>query len=295
MTILNGYATLAEFLSRYAPNSASDAARDISISANIQAMSRLIDLGTGRQFYPSASQARTFQSTQFTNEVHVDDMLTCSKVEIDMDGDGTYETTLTLGTDYILMPDNASYYGAPYTWIEIVPTSTSSWPTRSRGVRVTGTWGYCGTGASVSDTRIITAQTIHTAFVDDLVSIASNGLATDDNDDGTFETVWNGSSDYTLTVITDTPTTWIQTKTGGAQTFPITADGVQITGLWTSIGAPDLIKEACYLLSYRLYERKATPFGITGSAEMGVLVAIAAIDPDAVRFIAPYIKAWGYN
>ena len=202
MSILNGYGTLQEFVNRYIPDATLTAAQNASIERIIQAVSRLIDLETHRQFWATASQARVFTSPKYTDMCWIDDAVTVTGVALDLDQDGVYEQALVLGTDYVLKPDNAAARGLPYVQIQMLHGSAYSMTHQDSGVQVTGTWGY-------------------------------------------------------------------------------------------SVTAPDPIQEACYIQSYRQYLRNATPFGIAGSGEMGVMTAITKLDPDVARLIAPYIDFGG--
>ena len=293
MSILNGYGSLTEFVNRYIPDATLTAAQNASIERIIQAVSRLIDLETHRQFWATASQARYYHGVKYTNMAWIDDAVTVTEVALDLDQDGTYEVTMTLGTDYVLKPDNAQYMGVPYTQIETLPNGAYTLPTYDRGIRVTGTFGYCTNSGTVTEARIFTATAEQFCFISDLATMAAGGLKTDDNNDGVYETTWSDTTDYVLQVAGSGHYTWVEVKAGGAHTFPVTTNGVQVSGTWNNPAAPDTIQEACYIQSYRTYLRNSTPFGVAGSGEMGVMTAITKLDPDVARNIAPFIDYGG--
>lgn len=283
MTITNGYGTLAEFKARYIQGTpAVDAARDSTIEQSIQAVSRLIDNYCGRTFYirtethyydlPRSNSGDLF--------IYDDDLLTISGLT---NGDGT---TIVSG-NYQLLPLNAT----PKYAIHIKDLAGIFWmesPTTGQTgcITIAGTWGYCNTLTPVSETRIKTATSTQVLFVDDLDTLAVGGLATDDNNDGVYETVWTATTDFTTVPVTGSPTSWLQVA--GAKNFPLTANGVSVTGSWGISGAPEPIKEACYLQSYRLFLRKTAPFGVAGSAEMGQSIIIPKLDPDVALMCDPY-------
>jgi hypothetical protein len=264
------------------------AAQSASIERIIQAVSRLIDLETHRHFYATASQARVFTSPKYTDMCWIDDAVTITAVALDLDQDGVYEQALTLGVDYVLKPDNAPYLGLPYSQIQMLPGSAWSMPHQDIGVQVTGTWGYCGAGV-VTDVRAYTAVSASLCFIDSANTVSA--VATDSDANGTYETAWTVTTDYLLQPAGSGA--YLLVQKAGAKSFPTAPNGVQVAGNYNTTAAPDAIQEACYIQSYRQYLRNATPFGIAGSGEMGVMTAITKLDPDVARLIAPYIDYGG--
>lgn len=148
MAITNGYTTLnamKTFLS------IADNSDDTLLEGMVEAASRSIDRIANRRFYlDSTASARQYRAY---NEVfaYVDDIGTTSNlaVALDEDGDGVFETSLTLNTDFLLDPLTASSLGRPFTQLTIVNTSYS-WPVfpgifsngLRPGVQVTARWGW---------------------------------------------------------------------------------------------------------------------------------------------------------
>lgn len=124
MAVVNGYATLAEakgFLS------ISDSVDDTLLENMIEAASRSIDRIGNRRFYlDSTASARQYRVSSPVI-LYTDDIGTTTGliVQTDDDGDGTFETTLTLNTDYIMDPLTALSLGRPFTQITIVSTSNT--------------------------------------------------------------------------------------------------------------------------------------------------------------------------
>ena len=124
MAVVNGYATLAEakgFLS------ISDSVDDTLLENMIEAASRSIDRIGNRRFYlDSTASARQYRVSSPVI-LYTDDIGTTTGliVQTDDDGDGVFETTLTLNTDYIMDPLTALSLGRPFTQITIVSTSNT--------------------------------------------------------------------------------------------------------------------------------------------------------------------------
>jgi len=118
-------------------------AEDTAIQAAIDAAAALIDNYTGRTF-ETVTEARTYLP-RTASIVDVDDIATVSGLVIktDEDQDGTFETTLTVITDYVIVKN-----AAPFRQITNV---NRGWPLSLYGrptIEVTATWGY---GTSVPD------------------------------------------------------------------------------------------------------------------------------------------------
>ena len=124
MAVVNGYATLAEakgFLS------ITDSVDDTLLENMIESASRSIDRIANRRFYlDSTASARQYRVSSPVI-LYTDDIGTTTGliVQTDDDGDGVFETTLTLNTDYIMDPLTALSLGRPFTQITIVSTSNT--------------------------------------------------------------------------------------------------------------------------------------------------------------------------
>lgn len=119
---------------------------DPILESAITAASRQIDKYCGRKFY-SATETHYFDANCYS-ELFIDDLLSVTTLKTDDDGDGTYETTWTANTDYVLWPYNASSAGEPYTEIRTGNSGNYYFPTNvRRAVQIAGSWGYCTTAA----------------------------------------------------------------------------------------------------------------------------------------------------
>jgi hypothetical protein len=107
----------------------SDATDDSVLSLSISAASRQIERVCGQRFWQdSAVQTRTYRATNrdYLDLLEVDDAAGISTttgliVKLDTDDTGTYETTLTNGTDFYLDPLNAATRNPvwPYTAVRM--------------------------------------------------------------------------------------------------------------------------------------------------------------------------------
>ena len=138
-----------------------------------------------------------------------------------------------------------------------------------------------------TETRYFTAEFADLMFVDDLLSVSS--LQTDEDGDRTYERTW-ATTDYDLEPFNKTPKTKIRTTPQGSYTFPPDTKAVKITGTWgycTAATVPPDVAEATMILAVRLFKRKDAPFGIFGTAEIGV-ARMLATDPDMRMMLEPF-------
>lgn len=156
MTITNGYCTLADLK---AVMHIADSVDDDMLSSRIEEASRVVDDYCDRRFYADANAtARVFTSTSGTFAL-VDDISTTTGliVKTDSAADGTYANTLTLNSDYQLLPLNAFAKGLPITRIQTIgqgelPTRTAPAP-----IQVTAKWGWPSVPAPVKSATILMA------------------------------------------------------------------------------------------------------------------------------------------
>jgi hypothetical protein len=156
MAITNGYATLAE---AKAYLTISDSIDDTMLENMVEAASRSIDNIAGRRFYLDASaSARLYRGTN-PYILTVDDFgsTTGLILALDTGGDGTYETTLTFNTDYVVEPFNAIAIGKPYTQITLVGGQLLPWllPNLRPSVQLTAKWGFPTVPEDISQACLI--------------------------------------------------------------------------------------------------------------------------------------------
>lgn len=119
---------------------AATTSEDTAIQAAIDAAEALIDNYTGRTF-ETVTEARTYLP-RTASVVDVDDIATASGLVIktDEDQDGTFETTLTVTTDYVIVKNAAPF--------RLITNVNRGWPLSLYGrptIEVTATFGYATT------------------------------------------------------------------------------------------------------------------------------------------------------
>ena len=112
---------------------------DAALVRLIERVSRAIDDQVHRRFY-SEIATRLYDGAGNRELWLPDDLLTVTTLKVDEDGDGTFELTLAVNTDYWLWPDNSS----PKIRIDLNPDGTqlSAWTKARRSVQVAGMFGY---------------------------------------------------------------------------------------------------------------------------------------------------------
>lgn len=167
MTVTHGYTSLVQ-LKAYAQ--ISSAADDSILETAINSASRWIDNYCGQRFWQDDTVvARTFEADD-EDELYVAEWdagistTTGLIVKFDNDGDGVFEQTLTISTDFILGPLNAAsrYPVRPYT--EIVLMNGLIFPRLAYdrpGVQVTAKWGFPAVPDDVTAACLLLARDLY--------------------------------------------------------------------------------------------------------------------------------------
>ena len=149
MAITNGYATLDQ-LKAQMRITVSDYLDDDRMELSIAAASRQIDAHTGRRFWQDSTVVDRQFYADNSRICMIDDVstLTGLVVKVDDDDDGTFETTLTITSNFILRPLNAADMVPVHPWDELVLVDSNgavSFPvhgTGRPGVQVTARFGW---------------------------------------------------------------------------------------------------------------------------------------------------------
>ena len=168
------YASLAEFKSAVG---ITDSADDNALQSVLDATDALIDNYTDRAAgFGTASQTRYYTAEDFSY-VLVDDLVSVTTLTTDDNGDGTYETTWTAGTDYVLAPANNALDGWPYTSIETSVTWPRNFPKAVyRAVKVIGVFGWPSVPSAVKQAAIIQAGAVWSSRTSPFGVIGSQDL-----------------------------------------------------------------------------------------------------------------------
>lgn len=153
MAITNGYCSLAEIK---AALRISDNTDNALLEQAVEAASRRIDGYCGRFFY---QQARTLSFySKFEYLLSTPDLaLSALTLRTDEQGDGSFSTTWTADTDYILQPEDAPFQGRPWTQILAVGSRTFILPQTPQRptVRIIGTFGWPAVPDDVREAAIL--------------------------------------------------------------------------------------------------------------------------------------------
>lgn len=123
----------------------SDPPDDASLESVISAVSRWIDVYTGRRFYV-ASETR-YYTAESSDRLRVDDLILITQLACDVSGARSYDE-IWAASDYDLEPHNALLESPPrpYTRIRSSPNGNYAFPTGlAKGVRLAGSFGYSST------------------------------------------------------------------------------------------------------------------------------------------------------
>lgn len=143
----------------------SDTNDDTTIGWAVDAANSAVVEYCGRDFDKTATvsaSARVFDR-RAANLVEVDDFweTTVLVVKTDDDNDGTYETTWTINTDYILEPLNGRRYGQTWPYETIRAVGSRTFPSLARpAIQVTAAWGWTAVPASVFEAALIKAARV---------------------------------------------------------------------------------------------------------------------------------------
>lgn len=152
------YASLSEFKSAIG---VTDSVDDTPLQSVLDATDALIDLYCDRkQGFGTATETRYYTPEAY-EYVLTDDLVSIITLSTDDDGDGTYETTWTAGTDYNLAPGNAALDGWPYTQIDVSVTYPKSFPKGVyRGLKCQAVFGWPAVPSAVKQAAIIQAGAV---------------------------------------------------------------------------------------------------------------------------------------
>ena len=152
------YATLSEFKAAVGITDTTD---DTALQSVLDATDTLIDLYCDRKTgFGTASETRYYTAENYQYCL-TDDLVSVTTLQTDDDANGTYETTWTAGTDYVLAPRNAALDGFPYTEIDTSVTWPRNFPKDVYlGVKVVGVFGFPAVPAAVKQAEIIQAGAV---------------------------------------------------------------------------------------------------------------------------------------
>jgi hypothetical protein len=155
------YASLAE-LKAFVSIPPADTADDTVLTMSLDAATAQIDAFTDRVFVADASPTTRYYTATDTGRLEVDPISSTTGLVVatDDNGDGTYETTWKINTDFRLEPVNAAAAGDP--WTRLVSLGTRWFPRLQYrpGVSITARFGWPGgtAPAAVKNAALIQAS-----------------------------------------------------------------------------------------------------------------------------------------
>jgi hypothetical protein len=168
------YALLSEFKQAVGITDNTD---DAALQSVLDATDTLIDLHCDRKTgFGTATETRYYTAEDY-EYVLTDDLVSVTTLQTDDDANGTYETTWTSGTDYVLTPRNAALDGFPYTEIDTSVTWPRNFPKDVYlGVKVVGVFGFPSVPAAVKQAEIIQANAVWASRVSPYAIVGSADL-----------------------------------------------------------------------------------------------------------------------
>ena len=155
---------------------------------------------------------------------------------------------------------------------------------------------YCGRfiykdgTVGVPATRYYTPTDYYIQPTDDFVSISE--IATDDNFDRTYGTVWQ-ADDSMFEPVNNPSRGWPMSRilAVGAYVFPWNLpQSVRVKGVFGWADVPYEVKTAAKIQASRLFLRNQSPFGIAGNTDLGTVRLAAKLDADVEALLRPLRK-----
>jgi hypothetical protein len=170
VALTNAYCTVAELADELEMNAAETAQKTGKLERAINSAARMIDKHTGRRFWQDATVVDRQFFADDSRCCYVDDISTLTGliVKVDDDADGTFETTLTITTDYLALPLNAADMNPvhPFTEIRNVSQGLTGFPVWSNGrpgVQVTAKFGWPAVPDDVNKACLVQAAQLFKA------------------------------------------------------------------------------------------------------------------------------------
>ena len=155
---------------------------------------------------------------------------------------------------------------------------------------------YCGRFFYKDGTELAPATRYYTPTdywilpVDDFVSISE--IATDDNFDRTYGTVWQ-ADDSMFEPVNNPSRGWPMSRilAVGSYVFPWNLpQSVRVKGVFGWADVPYEVKTAAKIQASRLFLRNQSPFGIAGNTDLGTVRLAAKLDADVEALLRPLRK-----
>ena len=265
----NLYADIAMFTRRYAHDSALTATDLAEVLRVLNDGARRVDDYCDRHFY-SELATHVYDGNGKTQLWLPDDLLSVTTLKADGDGDGTYEISLAVNTDYWLWPDNST----PKVRIDINPESSliSSWPVGRRRVQIVGEWGYTNT------TELVASVTT------EVLDASETGVdVTAGTDFAAGQTILVESEQMYIASIATNTLTVVRGVNGTTAATHVTSSVIR------RYVYEEAVVGAALMWAGRLWKRRETADATTIVAPaIGTLEIHRGLDPDVRQALDPY-------
>lgn len=155
---------------------------DLAIAIAIEAASRACDGYKGTRFY-AATETRYYSPGFGDVSLALDDLASLTSVEVDLDGDGVFETAWTNGVEFTLYPANSAADARPFRTLNLRQQQVRQFLNHYPGsVKVTGSFGWASTPTMVKQATILLANRLlvrtKAAPLGVLIATAGDAVAT---------------------------------------------------------------------------------------------------------------------
>lgn len=195
---------------------------------------------------------------------------------------------MALGDSYATLPELK-------TRLDISDTTDDDRLTASLAAASREIEAYCGrqfNDAGAASARVFRPTGCALAVVDDFNTTTGLIVATDEGDDGTYETTW-ATSDYELEPLNGVVAglsgwPFYRIRAVESRTFPTVRRRatVQVTARWGWTAVPTPVKEACLMIAAETFKIGDAPFGVAGFGEFGPVRV--RMNTRAQSLLAPY-------
>lgn len=166
---LTVYCTIDQLRDELGSYSSTDLSDDAKLQRAINAACRQIDGWCGQRFWRDAAVATREFHPDDSRLLYVEEGISTTTgliVKIDDTGAGTYGTTLTLATDFLLRPENAADLSPAVPYTEVWAADNYSFPSLANGrpgVQITARFGWPTVPDDVVQAALIQASQLFKA------------------------------------------------------------------------------------------------------------------------------------
>jgi hypothetical protein len=158
------YASADELAEHLTLPSTEASSNDVLLGRAVNSATLWINRRTNRRFDAVAAVARTFRADNLYR-LKVDDISSLSGlvVKTDAGNDGTFETTLSIGSDFYAEPENALAALEPVNVLARVNGvwPVYCWPGRRNPIEVTAAWGWPEVPADIVEATLLYAARLY--------------------------------------------------------------------------------------------------------------------------------------